>query len=65
MGTGGNVSDPLITGRNENTPFRAHVRVALVVAVVVLIVGGVAYGLYAAFGGKQHGSTLPAVSMRL
>lgn len=58
------MSDDLITGRNENAPFRAHMRVFLLIAVVVLIVGGVAYGLYAAFGGKQHGSTLPGMSLR-
>ena len=59
------MSDDLITGRNENAPFRAQLRVFLLIAVVVLIVGGIAYGLYAAFGGKQHGSTVPVVSLRL
>jgi|1186.fasta_scaffold335310_2 hypothetical protein len=52
--------DPLISGRNENTPWRAHVRVALVVLVVFLIVFGIAYGLYSAFGGKQNKPTMPA-----
>jgi hypothetical protein len=56
--------DPLITGRNENAPFRAHFRVLLLVLVVFLIVCGITYGLFAAFGGKQHGSTLPTVSLR-
>jgi hypothetical protein len=25
----------------------------------VLLIGGIAYGLFALFGGKSHGSTLP------
>lgn len=54
------MGDPLITGRDESTPFRAHGRVILVVAIVVLLVGGLIYGLFAAFGGKQGGPTMPA-----
>jgi len=52
--------DEILTGRDESTPFRAHARVIVVVAVVVLLVGGLVYGLFAAFGGKQGGPTMPA-----
>jgi hypothetical protein len=52
--------DEILTGRNESTPFRAHLRVALVILVVFLIIFGIAYGLYSAFGGKQSGPTMPA-----
>jgi hypothetical protein len=40
--------DELLTGRNEATPFRAINRVALLVAAVVVVVAGVAYGLWSA-----------------
>jgi hypothetical protein len=40
--------DPIITGRDESTPFRAFNRVFLVIAVVVVIVAAVAYGLWTA-----------------
>ena len=40
------MSDPLLTGRNENTPFRAMNRVILVVAAVVVVVGVVTYVLW-------------------
>jgi hypothetical protein len=56
--------DEILTGRNEATPARALGRVVLVVAVAVLVIGGLVYGLFAAFGGKQHGSTAPAISAR-
>ena len=52
--------DEILTGRDESTPFRAQGRVILVIAVVVLLVGGLIYGLFAAFGGKQGGPTMPA-----
>jgi hypothetical protein len=39
----------LLTGRKPATPFRLLFRVALVVFVVVVIVGGVAFGLWEAF----------------
>ena len=45
--------DEILTGRNESTPIRALNRVALVVFVVVALVAGLAYGLYAAFGGSS------------
>jgi hypothetical protein len=54
--------DEVLTGRDESTPVRAFNRVAIVVAVVVIVIGGIVYGLFAAFGGKQHGSTAPAIS---
>jgi hypothetical protein len=54
--------DDLLSGRNEAAPARAFGRVVVVVAVVVLVIGGIVYGLFAAFGGKQHGSTAPAIS---
>lgn len=44
--------DEILSGRNESTAMRALGRVTLVVAVVFLIVAGIAYGLYAAFGGS-------------
>jgi hypothetical protein len=37
--------DEILTGRNESTPVRALGRVALVVAVVVLVIGGLIYGI--------------------
>ena len=40
--------EPLLTGRDENTPFRALNRVFLVVAAVVVVVGVVAYVLWSA-----------------
>jgi hypothetical protein len=40
--------EPLLTGRDENTPWRALNRVFLVVAAVVVIVGVVAYVLWSA-----------------
>jgi hypothetical protein len=40
--------DPILRDRNENTPVRALNRVALVVFVAVVIVGGLAYGLWSA-----------------
>jgi hypothetical protein len=40
--------DPLITGRNENTPFRALNRVFVVVAAVVVVVGAAAYIVWSA-----------------
>jgi hypothetical protein len=40
--------DPIITGRDESTPFRAFNRVFLVIAVVVVIVAAAAYGLWTA-----------------
>lgn len=52
--------DEILTGRDESTPFRVHGRVVLVIAVVVLLVGGLVYGLFAAFHGKQSGPTMPA-----
>jgi uncharacterized membrane protein len=55
--------DPILQGRNENAPFRAHLRVTLVVLVVVLLVGGLIYGVFAAFHGKQGGPTMPAPSL--
>ena len=42
------MSDPLITGRDESTPFRAFNRVIVVVAVVVVIVGAIAVALWSA-----------------
>ncbi len=57
--------DEILTGRNEATPVRAFGRVAVVIAVVVLLIGGLVYGLFAAFGGDQHGSTAPAISALL
>ncbi len=57
--------DEVLSGGDEATPARALGRVAIVVAVVVLLIGGIVYGLYAAFGGKQHGSTAPAISALL
>jgi hypothetical protein len=39
----------LLTGREPATPFRLLFRVALFVFAVVLIVGGVAFGLWEAF----------------
>jgi hypothetical protein len=57
--------DEVLTGRDASTPMRAMWRVALVIAVAVLVIGGLVYGLFAAFGGKQHGSTRPAVSALL
>jgi hypothetical protein len=52
--------EPILRGRDENAPFRAHLRVLVVVAIVVLLVGGLIYGLFAAFHGKQKGPTMPA-----
>jgi flagellar basal body-associated protein FliL len=52
--------EPILRGQDENAPFRAHVRVIVIVAIVVLVVGGVVYGLFAAFHGKQKGPTMPA-----
>jgi hypothetical protein len=40
--------EPLLRGRDENAPFRALNRVFVVVAVVVVIVGVVAYALWSA-----------------
>ena len=40
--------EPLLTGRDENTPFRAFNRVLLVVAVVFVLVCALAYGLWTA-----------------
>jgi hypothetical protein len=40
--------DEILTGRNESTPVRALGRVALVVAVAVLVIGGLIYGIYSA-----------------
>jgi hypothetical protein len=57
--------DEILTGRDAATPVRAFGRVALVIAVVVLLIGGLIYGLFAAFGGDQHGSTVPAISVLL
>jgi hypothetical protein len=57
--------DEILTGRNESTPVRALGRVAIVIAVVVLLIGGLVYGLFAAFGGDQHGSTAPSISALL
>ena len=42
------MSDPLITGRDESTPFRAFNRVIVVVAVVVVIIGAIAVALWSA-----------------
>ena len=42
------MSDPLLTGRSENTPWRALNRVILVVAAVVVVIGVVAYVLWSA-----------------
>jgi hypothetical protein len=52
--------EPILRGEDESAPFRAHSRVLVVVAIVVLIVGGLVYGVFAAFHGKQHGPTMPA-----
>jgi hypothetical protein len=41
----------ILAGENESTPVRALNRVALVIVVAFLVVGGISYGLYAAFGG--------------
>ena len=38
--------EPLLTGRDENTPWRALNRVFLVVAAVVVVVGVIAYVLW-------------------
>jgi hypothetical protein len=38
----------LLTGREPATPFRLLFRVALVILVVFLIVGGIAFGLWEA-----------------
>jgi hypothetical protein len=38
--------DEILTGRDESTPFRAFNRVFLVVAVVVVVVGAIAYILW-------------------
>jgi hypothetical protein len=38
--------EPLLTGRDESTPFRALNRVILVVAAAVVVVGAVAYVLW-------------------
>jgi flagellar basal body-associated protein FliL len=51
--------DEILTGRDENAPWRAQNRVLLVIIVVVLLVGGLIYGLYAAFHGKEGGRTMP------
>ena len=40
--------DDVLSGRNENSPFRAMNRVALVIAIVFVIVCAVAYGLWTA-----------------
>ena len=40
--------DEILTGRNAATPVRAMQRVALVILVVFLVVGGIAWGLWAA-----------------
>jgi hypothetical protein len=40
--------DEILTGHDESTPFRALNRVFLVVAVVVIVVGAIVYGVYAA-----------------
>jgi hypothetical protein len=40
--------DEILTGRNESTPFRALHRVFLVVAAVVIVIGAIIYGVYAA-----------------
>jgi len=40
--------EPLLTGRDENTPFRAFNRVFLVCAVAFVIVCAIAYGLWTA-----------------
>jgi len=40
--------EPLLTGRDESTPFRAFNRVFLVVAVVFVVVCALAYGLWTA-----------------
>ena len=45
--------DEILTGRDENTPVRALNRVALVILVAVFLIGGLAYGIYAAFGGSS------------
>jgi hypothetical protein len=40
--------EPMLHGRDENTPVRALNRVFLVVAAVVVVVGAVCYGLWTA-----------------
>jgi hypothetical protein len=40
--------EPLLRGSDENTPIRALNRVFLVVAVVVVLVGALCYGLWTA-----------------
>jgi len=40
--------DDVLSGKDESTPFRAQNRVFLVVAVVVIVIGGLVYGIYAA-----------------
>jgi hypothetical protein len=40
--------EPLLTGRDESTPFRAFNRVILVVAVVFVVICALAYGLWTA-----------------
>jgi len=40
--------EPILRGRDENTPFRALNRVILVVAVVVVLVGALCYVLWSA-----------------
>jgi len=45
--------DEILTGRDDaSTPFRVQARVFLVIAAVVIVIGGIAYGVYAAFGGS-------------
>jgi hypothetical protein len=40
--------DEILTGRDEATPVRALNRVALVVFAVVVVIGGIAYGIWSA-----------------
>jgi hypothetical protein len=42
------MSDPLLTGRNENAPFHVLNRVFLVVAGAVVVIGALAYILWSA-----------------
>ena len=41
-------------------PFKAFNRVSVVIFVVAAIIIGIAFAVYASFGGKTHGSTAPA-----
>jgi hypothetical protein len=41
-------NEPILRGQDESAPFRALNRVVLVVAIVVVLVGAVAYALWSA-----------------